>query len=277
MSRHNEVFLYGMVLMPPQFKKNEEGTNVRGCISLLVVRGQRDICNDKLTNIRYDAPMILTEDEKWIKVMEKLKVCNMVEVKGVYTTRDINKPKLCPHCKEISVKKGTISYVTPIYMDVRETGIDEMAAKMLLEKRAEISNSVTVIGTATKNPEYYKEEKYSVLQYPIAVNRKYFIPDGQNIIKTDYPMIKAFGVKADEDYKRIKMGTEVLINGMLQTKEFMNKVTCSNCGAENELKDTSMEIIPYATEYLKGYVTEEELEKAEQEKTKAFEKELFKN
>lgn len=277
MSRHNEVFLYGMVLMPPQFKKSEEGKNIRGCISLLVIRGQRDICNDKLTNIRYDAPMILTEDEKWIKVMEKLKVCNMVEVKGVYTTRDIDKPKICPYCKEISIKKGTISYISPIYMDVRETGIDEMTAKMLLEKRAEISNSVTIIGTATKEPEYYKEEKYSVLQYPIAVNRKYYIPESQTVSKTDYPMIKTFGIKADEDHKRIKIGTEVLINGMLQTKEFMNKVLCTHCGAENELKDTSMEIIPYATEYLKGYVTEEEIAEQEQKDAKNAAEVLFRS
>lgn len=266
MSRHNEVILNGMVLMEPQFKKNEKGENVRGCVSILVIRGQRDICNDKIKNIIYDAPNIVTENPQILRIMEGLKPNMMIECKGVFTTKNVMKAKICPHCKERTSKPGVFSYISPIYFDVRETGLDDLAARALLEKRCEISNSITAIGTVTKEPVFYKDEKISAMEYTIAINRKYFIQEDSTLSKTDYPVVKTFGTKAEEDHKKIKIGTELLINGMLQTKEFRNKIQCENCGEINDFKDTSMEIIPYATEYLKGYRTEEEIQQMQSEK-----------
>lgn len=266
MGRHNEVILNGMVLMPPQFKKNEKGENVRGCVSILVIRGQRDICNNKIKNIKYDAPMVMTENPEILDIMETLKPYMMIECKGVFTTKNISKAKICPHCKEKTSKPGVLSYISPIYFDVRETGLDEMGARALLERKCEISNSITAIGTVVKEPEFYKDENLSAMEYTIAINRKFYVQEDSTMSKTDYPVVKTFGHKAEEDHKRIKVGTELLINGMLQTKEFKNKIQCEHCGEINEFKDTSMEIIPYATEYLKGYYTEEEILEREQKK-----------
>lgn len=266
MGRHNEVILNGMVLMPAQFKKNEKGENVRGCVSLLVVRGQRDICNNKIKNIKYDAPMVMTEDPAILRVMEGLKPYNIVECKGVFTTKNISKAKVCPHCGTKSAKPGVLSYVSPVYFDVRATGLDEMSARNVLEKICEVSNCITAIGTVVKEPEFYKDENLSAMEYTVAINRKFFIREDNTLSKTDYPVVKTFGSKAEEDHKHIKVGTELLINGMLQTKEFKNKIQCDSCGVVNEFKDTSMEIIPYATEYLKNYYTEEEIMEREHQR-----------
>lgn len=277
MSRHNEVILNGMVLMPPQFQKNEKGENARGCVSLLVIRGQRDICNDKIKNIMYDAPMVITENPQILRIMETLKPYMMVECKGVFTTKNIMKSKICPTCKTKTSKPGVLSYISPIYFDVRETGLDEMAAKALLEKRCEISNSITAIGTVVNEPEFYKDERISAMEYTIAINRKFFIQEDSTLSKTDYPVVKTFGSRAEEDHKKIKVGTELLINGMLQTKEYRNKIQCECCGEVNDFKDVSMEIIPYATEYLKGYRTEEEIAQMEQEKADSILQSLIEN
>ena len=50
---------------------------------------------------------------------------------------------------------------------------------------------------------------------------------------------------------------------MLQTRELVRKNTCLSCDKEFNWKDTNMEIVPYAVEYLRDYYTEDEIKAKE--------------
>lgn len=273
MARQNEVFLYGMVMQKPQILKDENNTYIRGSVPIQVIRGKREISNRQLVNVRYDAPIIMSGDPVIIEIMENLNPFDMIEVKGVYTTKDITKTKMC-ECGHKNKKPGTLSFISPIYLDIRETNNTEAAAKQLLDRRCEISNTVTVIGNVTAEPEYFAE-KVHMTQYNLAVTRKFFLKEDMTRSTVDFPHIKSFGSIADDDHKHLKMGTKVMVNGMLQTRQYSQALKCEMCGNEMNIISSAMEIIPYSTEYLKNYITEEELQSRAANQAQQTEQELF--
>lgn len=274
MARSNEILLNGMVMQQPQIMLDSQGHYMRGSVPIQVIRGNRDIGNNQLANVRYDAPIIMSGNPSIIEDMVNLKPFDMVEIKGVYTTRDIKRTKMCSCGNKIS-KPGTLSFISPIYIEVRETGLTEAQAKQILDKRCEVSNSVTVIGNVTSEPEYTNDGKLKMLQYTIAVARQYFLKDDSTLSKVDYPHIKAYGKNAEKDHERIKTKTQVMIKGMLQTRQYTQKFVCEECGQELEGTAVAMEIIPYSTEYLKDFITNEEIAEKNKEKANEIEQTLF--
>lgn len=272
MARQNEVFLYGMVMQDPTIT-TQNGEYIRGSVPIQVIRGKREIGNKQLVNVRYDSPVIMSGDPAMIDIMAQLKPFDMVEVKGTYTTKDIKRSKVCD-CGHKAIKQGTLSFISPIYLGIRETENTEAAAKQLLEQRCEISNTVTVIGNVTADPEY-TSDKVHMTQYTLAVTRKYFLKEDVTHSRVDFPHIKAFGSIADEDHKRLKINTKVMVNGMIQTRQYEQKLVCDECGQELRFMTSAMEIIPYSTEYLRNYITDEELQSQAMSKAEEKEKELF--
>ena len=67
-------------------------------------------------------------------------------------------------------------------------------------------------------------------------------------IKTDFPYVKSYGKQADDDYKYVDVGDDILLDGCIQTREYDKILEC-DCGAKTKYKDTSLEIVPYQTEY----------------------------
>ena len=274
MARHNEVYIYGMVIVEPRISKDKDGNYLRGVIPLMLIRGDREIGNQDLINVRFDSPFIISQNPDIISKMEKFKLYDMIEVKGTITTKNIIKSKFCD-CGCKASKKGTMTFISPIYMDVREHCEDEQEGRTLLKKRCEISNTITVIGNVTNEPSYYHSDKLSTLQYTLAINRKFFIREDKSASRTDYPIVKEFGKRAEEDHRKIQQGTGLLINGMIQTREYSQKIVCPECEQELEINDVATEIIPYAVEYLNNTITDEEIEEKEKEKTQELKKNIF--
>ena len=54
--------------------------------------------------------------------------------------------------------------------------------------------------------------------------------------------------KYTEGDKKISDNDDILIDGCLQTREYEKKLECE-CGAQTAYFDSSLEIIPYQTEY----------------------------
>ena len=77
--------------------------------------------------------------------------------------------------------------------------------------------------------------------------------------KTDFPWVKSYGKNAKDDLLRLRTGSGVFIEGFLQTRAVERKCRCSTCGSMYTWNDYAMEIVSYETEYLKDYVTDEEL------------------
>jgi single-stranded DNA-binding protein len=130
----------------------------------------------------------------------------------------------------------------------------------LLKDRCEISNQVTLIGPVCREPKVFRTEKgLFITTYQLAVRRKFRIKDDSANIKTDFPWIKSYGSIAKNDANSLKQGSYIFVDGMLQTRELKRIQVCEACGAEREWKDSAMEIVPFATEYLRDFYTIEEI------------------
>ena len=264
---HNHIYTYAQVIAQPKICKDDEtGIYTKGICGINTLRGARDIGNN-IDNIKFDCPCIMSGVPDKIKEMAEWNVNDMVEIKGVITTRQANKNSFCTHCHNKNTIQGIITYINPVYLSKRETNISKEQGYELLKKRCEISNSVTLVGKLVRDPEYYSSDKgVKSCQYQIAVKRKYRLKDDSQENKVDFIWIKTFGSNAESDAKSLRKGSLILIDGILQTRGFDREVTCVHCGSTYTMEESVLEVIPYTVEYLQDFVTKEELDKIKEEK-----------
>lgn len=256
MAKENFVFLHGQVFDRPRVFVDAEGVAKKASFAVKVLRrptskGEGYVTTGKLS---LDVPVIMTMDESLIRVCSTLRKGDMVDIRGVYTTREVKKKSVCKNGHE-NVWAGNFVFVTPIYISRRETELSDEDGMKLLRERAEVSNLVMMIGTLCREPELREFEnngrKSSVCQYQLASNRRYHIRDGMHEHeRTDYPWIKTAGRQALEDMQRLHTGSVVFINGAIQTREIERFITCPECGESHVIKESVCEVFPYAVEYL---------------------------
>lgn len=276
MAKHNNVTLYGYVPELPVIVKDDKTNEyIRGIFTAVVVRGIRDFGNN-IDRIKYDAVRVMSFNPDIIKVIETLKVHDMVEVKGSFTTRDVVKAVFCDECNTKISTQGSLAYINPIYMSKRETGASAEDCVKLLKKRYEISNQATLIGIVCREPEFFRTTKGVVITtYQLAVFRKYRVRNDAVDDIVDFPWVKSYGKIAISDYKALKKGSFVFIDGIVQARDIERKSVCPECGAIRTWNELVEEIIPYAVEYLKDYNTKEDVLKLEAEGVKAIKKTIF--
>ena len=250
MARHNFILLVGLVAQPPKVIKNDEtGEYIQAICPVTVISGQRKAGNEDYSKYKLDNPVLVTGDANLCKAISEWKPGDIVEVKGVLVTKNVNKKVTCSQCGKVHVNQGSSVFVRPIYTAIKNRNIGTKDVIPELRKNIEVSNVAIVLGTVCKQPEIYVSDKgLHVAQYPIAINRKYRIKEDSMDIKTDYPYVKAYGKQADDDYKYLSVNDDILIDGCLQTREYEKKLECE-CGAQTAYFDSSLEIIPYQTEY----------------------------
>lgn len=293
MARENLTFLRGAIVTPPVVIK--EGENyIYALANINVGRAERKV-GDKIRYMKCDNPYIMTRDEEFIKEIETWKPNDIVDVKGVISSKHIKKGSVCPHCGMKNTFPGAFVFVNPIYLAKITSCESEREALDYLVKHREISNQVFVFGTLCRDPKKIKPKKGLVVtQYQIAMNRKYRIQTDPPEVKTDYPWVKSYGDNAIEDHKRLHVGSEVFIDGFLQARSVNRKAICGQlmgpdgkalkdeygdpvlatddegnpigCGKPYEWKDRAMEIVPFDTEYIGDYYTDEEIEETEAER-----------
>lgn len=250
MARENLVILHGQVRSAPQLTINKEGVVTKAMFHMRVLR--RPTTNAEASGVRLqiDCPIIYTRNPEMMNQVQTLAVGDMVDIRGVISSRECRKSTFCPECGHKNIKDGNIVYVTPIYMCKRENA-DEAQGLQLLKARAEISNLVNVIGNLCREPSFYVDgNNREYAQYQLAVNRRIRIREDMEEIKADYPWVKTFGKQALEDSKALHIGSSVYINGALQTREIERKCTCEECGHEYTWNDAAAEIVPYYIGYL---------------------------
>ena len=258
MSKFNRANLYGMVLQSPKNIKKED--EQRAVMPILIVHGARDSGGDS-KQVSQDVPVIMTRNKDIIKIIETLNPNDMVFIKGVIVTMNVTKGTICPNCSTENQKNGTLVYIEPIYIEKRESNLTQSEAMSLLYERKEISNELIVVGNLCNDPKKVPSlNKATIAQYQIAIPRTFRIKEQPDELDTDFPWVKSYGQNAKEDLLRIHEGSSVLINGYIQANSYPRKATCSHCNTIYTWKDNYMEIIPYETEYLRNYITDEELE-----------------
>lgn len=275
MSRHNLAFLTGAVIKAPTIHTDEEGNYVYGMCYLNVVRGFREV-GDKKKFMRSDNPIIMTRDQSILKKMETWKENDIIQLKGVIAAKNVLKSSYCPYCNEKNQADGSLVYINPIFVMTLEHFETFEEALEYLSRVREISNQVYLLGTLCRDPKKISpKEGLTVTQYQIALNRKYFIRSDPPEIKSDYPWVKSYGQNALDDRERLHVGSKVFIDGFIQARSVQKHVTCESCGEKYDWKDRAMEIVPYETEYLYDYYTDEDIAKREADAAKAALQSVF--
>lgn len=282
MARENTIRLCGAVTKDPIIIK-KDGEYVYAQATVAVARADRDTGQFFSKDVNLDSPLIMTRDENTIREMETWRKNDIVNIKGVLSCKRLLKGSYCRHCNTKNGVMGVLVYVMPIFAEKIQSCKDANEAKQYIAAHKEISNNAFVIGTVVTEPKFISgkgKQNPPMLQYQIALNRKYKIKEDDPNIKTDYPWVKSYGANALEDRDRLIIGTEVMIDGCLQAREFSRKILCgqlhdtvgdpvydddhnpifderiNGCGELYEWYDRALEIVPYTTEYLNNYVTD---------------------
>ena len=257
MARHNIVFLRGFVskFTIGQSKEGEEFA----MIHVSVARGERNV-GDKKLHMKLDAPLVMTRNEAMVKEMKTWEENDIVDIKGVITAKAILKGSFCRSCGEKNTAEGALVYVNPIYCEKLMHLETKDECQEYLSSHREISNISYTIGTLCRDPKLIRpKEGLTVAQYQIALNRKYRIQSDPPQIKSDYPWVKSYGENAISDMEHLHVGSHVFIDGCLQARNVQRHKVCDKCGTTYEWMDKAMEIVPYETEYLANFYSEEEI------------------
>lgn len=255
MARHNYVRLHGQVMSEPNIQLNEDGVPVRAMFYVVVMERPNYNPDGSKTTQRYDCPIVISLNEKIIRQIAELKLYDMVDINGVLCTIRTYKQNFCTECKEKNKVEGQGVYINPIYICKRESeNMTASKGRAILKERAEISNSIDIIGNLCDDPEYFEEPgTISNCSYCVAVNRKIRIKEDSEDVKTDYPWVKTFGAMAKEDSERLQKGSHVFIHGMIRTREPERMFVCQHCGSAYTAKDSVVDIVPYSVEYLSDF------------------------
>lgn len=284
MGRLNEVRLFGYVTDQPIIQKTINNEYVAGRMHLTVIRCSRSSgeSGGEKDRILFDWPLILTNDPDLIRQMEKLTPYDLVELKGMFLTRKVIKNTTCTVCGAKYRLEGNICYVRPFFMIKRNLGNDHYTEKKaIIELRAnrEISNNILILGNLCNDVNYFKGtisgRKIETSVYQIATDRKYYIMEDDPESRTDFPIVRSYQKQAVKDRNFLHVGSCILIDGFLHTRQFERTSICDACSNEFTWMDNTIEIIPYINEFIANYNTEEEaeevinhyeLEKQEEEK-----------
>ncbi len=262
--RQNVVYLEGPVIKTG-IKTHSNGVQEVVCV-MGVIRGYRYI-GDGRENVKIDRPVIMSRNQKMLETIITWHKNDIVTIKGAVASRTIMKESKCPHCNNVNSAEGLTTYVEPIFVRKLCTMKDDSESIKYLNDHREISNQVYIAGNLTRDPKKIKiKNGPTVTQYPLAASRVFTIKEDSPSVDVDFPWVKAYGKNAYSDRERLKMGSEVSIDGIIQTRSLNRKTVCSHCGERYEWKERTQEVVPYETNYLRNFYTEEEA--AENEKNR---------
>lgn len=249
LAKENTAFLFGVLEGSPIINEtNEEKKSATFCIKTL----RR---NDKI-----DYPVITVYEPDLIERVRRFRPNDFILVKGVLTTAEVKKGIACPHCKKRLKTPGTTTVVIGVW-------VYDIGEKHNLADFKESSNTLFVLGSLCRDVEFrfLKTRTVASAQYQLAVNRKFKVKQQPNNM-TDYPWVNSFGAQAEQDKKRLQTGSQVFIQGGLQTRNIQKKITCPHCEKEFSADDFVAEIVPYSVEYLNNCLFEEKAEEGKEQK-----------
>ncbi len=276
MAKLNFVSLYGFVEAKPDIRLDKEtGDPVSALSYIHVIRSHRDDHSGKKFT-KHDFPLVVSLNSAITQEMMDWEPFDVVNMKGTINTRKIIKPSFCPHCNAKNEKNGVLMYVTPIYARLAkrcETKKD--ALKETIASR-EISNMVFSFGRLMTDPTCFKTKAGTVVsQFKIAVGRKYRVVTDDEDIKTDWPWVKTYGKEAVEAKMKLSRGSEIYVDGAIQARTIRRKTKCASCGQIYTWNDRTLELVPYALEYVGNYKTDEMLREERHMEIEEIKKEIL--
>ena len=257
MARHNLVFMLGFITsIQIQRSVNQDPYAM---VYVSVARGPRSV-GDHKHHLKCDNVLVMCRDKDIIQEMETWEMYDIVEIKGTIAAKSVNKGSHCQSCGAKNTAEGVIVYINPIFGKKRGHLTDEEACLNYLAENQEVSNQAFIFGTLCRDPKKITpKEGLIVTQYQIAINRKFRIQADPPEIRTDYPWVKSYGENAISDREHLHTGSQVFVDGCIQARKVNRHAVCIKCGQKYDWADRAMEIVPFETEYIANFYTEEEI------------------
>lgn len=171
MAIHNYVSLFGVVRTAPQIKTGMYGRTAM--VAVTVVRGDRKEDTMLLrTSLKYSSPILFTQDEDLIDGISEWKENDVIYAKGFLATKEVEKKAICPHCGAVNLRReacqaesvrsgGNMIYFSPIFAEKVRSFEEQGEAHSCVLNRAEISNTVFLLGNLTCEPiQWYVEKNH---------------------------------------------------------------------------------------------------------------------
>lgn len=253
----NLMDLYGFLRQAPRISDDRK----KATVVLKVARNMSRGGQSEERSGYWDELIIRTEDINIVNELSGMEAYDIIRVKGVIAVKPINRSSICTHCGVKNIIEDAICYVEPIYVERTKTGMNEETAEEYIYEHREVSNMARVVGDICNEPSTNDKFKITVCQYQIGIPRTYRIEGDTDDDKADFPLVKSYGKRAKEDLKRLKKGGTVMIDGCIQSRVITKDIECSNCKQKYKKDIKINELVAYETEYLKNYVTDEEIEK----------------
>lgn len=190
---------------------------------------------------------IVELDESIKELESSIKPKTLVLVEGKVTTEQREEKYDCPNpsCHEKIIDR---------YIFTKVTAYSIKFIKELDPNSDVFVNQVFLLGVVCREKEFrYIEGKKSPLghtRYQIAVNRRE--PNA-----TDYPWIASYARQAEEDARRLQVGSQILVDGILNTRKNQKECTCTLCGSKIEVTEHLTEVVSNTVEYLNNCIFEE--------------------
>jgi len=251
MAKENSVLLHGVALGDATIKTKSDQTPSRAMLYIQMV--DRTKLDNGQDEVQYTTAFIYSGNQKVIEKMREITAGDLVDVYGTITTAKVPKMRPCPACGSVNTAVGDVTYVSPLYICRRETGLTQEEIDQKLLERCEISNRVYAIGNICAGLEYNDKNGTGTpkLRYQLAIPRTIRVHDDTANTETDYPWVLAAGYQALEGKDALRIGSVVYIKGHLRSKKQMKEIQCSQCGTVFTSPDFPlMRISPHFTEYL---------------------------
>lgn len=257
MARHNLVFLLGYVT---SIQVVQNGDQQYALAYVNVARGTRDVGDHKY-HMRCDNPIVMSRNPAVVQEMATWEQYDIVEIKGPIAVKSINKGSYCTHCQEKNIVEGTLVYINPIFAKKRAHKESQDECLEFLSENREVSNQAFIFGTLCRDPKKISpKEGLTVTQYQIALNRKYRIREDAPEIKADFPWVKSYGSNAISDREHLHIGSQIFVDGCLQARKVNRHGVCQHCGEKYDWADKALEIVPFETEYISNFYSDEEVQ-----------------
>lgn len=258
----NDVILVGRIYERPQFYYRKGDASPYKCILRIetIVRYANSMNRD---NIVTDVVPLRTESTEMIQKINDtaLEMNDIVIIKGVISTGDIMRKIICCDCGEEFTDLGVVCFVHPTFFKRLYTNLTEADSRRELMEFSEMSNDVKASGKVCSDVTY--SEEYHNASYKLSVKRSYRIKEDPPEKKRDYPAVITYSKQADEDSKRVHIGTKMVVKGSLRVREIEKHVHCPECSALNVLNYAVSELAASNIEYTANWTRDEEQPTAE--------------